>query len=45
MEKRPGHTFIVHGEEEASQALAQDLQNDLGLANVVIPESLQSFVL
>jgi len=45
MEKRPEHTFIVHGEMEASQALAQDLQTDLGLTNVVIPESLQSFVL
>ncbi len=43
MEKRPEHTFIVHGEEEASQTLARDLQNDLGLANVVIPEPLQSF--
>jgi metallo-beta-lactamase family protein len=45
MEKRPEHTFIVHGEMEASQALAQDLQTDLGLTNVVIPESLQSFIL
>lgn len=43
MEKRPEHTFIVHGEEEASQTLARDLQTELGLTNVVIPESLQSF--
>jgi metallo-beta-lactamase family protein len=44
MEKKPEQTFIIHGEEEASQTLAADLQNTLGLRNVVIPESLQSFV-
>lgn len=44
MEKRPEQTFIVHGEEEASQNLAHDLRTELGLENVVIPESLQSFV-
>jgi metallo-beta-lactamase family protein len=44
MAKRPEHTFIVHGEEEAAQTLAHDLQTELGLKNVVIPESLQSFV-
>ena len=44
MEKRPEHTFIVHGEEEASQTLAHDLRTGLGLKNVVIPESLQSFI-
>jgi len=44
MEKRPEQTFIVHGEEEASQNLANDLRTELGLKNVVIPESLQSFV-
>jgi len=44
MEKRPEHTFIVHGEEEASQTLAHDLETGLGLHNVVIPETLQSFV-
>ena len=44
MEKRPEQTFIVHGEEEASQTLAHDLRTELGLENVVIPESLQSFV-
>ncbi|MCX5869270.1 MAG: MBL fold metallo-hydrolase [Deltaproteobacteria bacterium] len=44
MEKRPEQTFIVHGEEEASQTLAHDLQTELGLKNVVIPESLQSFI-
>lgn len=44
MEKRPEQTFIVHGEEEAAQTLAHDLRTELGLQNVVIPESLQSFV-
>jgi len=43
MEKRPGQTFIVHGEEEASQSFAQDLRSELGLANVVVPDALQSF--
>jgi metallo-beta-lactamase family protein len=44
MEKRPEHTFIVHGEEEAAQTLAHDLQTELGLKNIIIPESLQSFI-
>lgn len=44
MDKKPEHTFIIHGEEEASQTLASDLRTQLGLENVVIPESLQSFV-
>jgi metallo-beta-lactamase family protein len=44
MGKRPEQTFIVHGEEEASQTLAHDLRTELGLQNVVIPESLQTFV-
>lgn len=45
MERRPEHTFIVHGEEEASQTLARDLRSGLGLAEVVIPEPQQSFEL
>ncbi|MFH2124152.1 MAG: MBL fold metallo-hydrolase [Pseudomonadota bacterium] len=45
MDKKPEHTFIVHGEEEASQTLANDLRTQLGLENVIIPESLQSFVI
>jgi metallo-beta-lactamase family protein len=45
MDKKPEHTFIVHGEEEASHTLANDLRTQLGLENVVIPESLQSFVI
>ncbi len=45
MDKKPEQTFIVHGEEEASQVLANDLRTELGLQNVVVPESLQSFVI
>ncbi len=44
MDKKPEQTFIVHGEDEASQTLAHDLRAELGLENVVIPEPLQSFV-
>jgi len=44
MEKKPHHTFIVHGEEEAAQTLAADLRTELGLSDIVIPESMQSFV-
>ncbi len=44
MDKKPEQTFIVHGEDEASQGLAHDLRTELGLKNVVIPESQQSFV-
>lgn len=43
MEKKPRHTFIVHGEDESSRGLANALQAELGLTNVVIPSSLQSF--
>lgn len=45
MDKKPRHTFIVHGEGEASTSLASALRNDLGLGNVVIPETLQTFSL
>jgi metallo-beta-lactamase family protein len=43
MEKKPQHTFIVHGEEEVSESFANDLRGELGLTNVVVPASLQSF--
>ncbi len=43
MEKKPEHTFIVHGEEDASSSLRQALQTELALDNVAIPEPLQSF--
>lgn len=43
MQQKPQHSFIVHGEDESSAALADGLRNELGLTDVVIPASLQSF--
>jgi metallo-beta-lactamase family protein len=43
MKKKPEQTFIVHGEDKASEALANDLRNELGLKHVEIPEPAQSF--
>jgi metallo-beta-lactamase family protein len=43
MKKKPQRTFIVHGEEEASESLAKALCSELGLHEVVIPTPLQSF--
>ena len=44
MQKKPGHTFIVHGEEDSSQALAASLQTQLGFdGNIVIPDMHESF--
>jgi metallo-beta-lactamase family protein len=43
MQKKPEHTFIVHGEEESSQALADSLQTGLGFSNITIPDMHQSF--
>ncbi len=39
----PAHTFIVHGEEEASVALKEGLQRTLGFKEVVVPELGQEF--
>jgi metallo-beta-lactamase family protein len=43
MNKKPQKTFIVHGEGDSSESLANALRKELGLANVVIPEPMQSF--
>ncbi len=43
MQKKPAHTFIIHGEEKSSQALAESLQTELGFGNVAIPGIHQSF--
>jgi len=43
MSKNPQRTFVVHGEDDASTSLTAALHNELGLENVVIPDSLQSF--
>jgi len=44
MNRKPQRTFVVHGEDDASASLAAALHNELGFENVVIPDSLQSFV-
>jgi metallo-beta-lactamase family protein len=41
--RRPNHIFIVHGEEEASFALAQSLDHEQGFQDVYVPELGQSF--
>lgn len=43
MKKKPQRTFIVHGEEESSNALADNLVSKLGFENVEIPNLHQSF--
>lgn len=43
MQKKPQHTFLVHGEEEGSSALAAALTEQLGFTNVKIPEMRQEF--
>lgn len=43
MNKKPDRTFIVHGEHDSSESLADALHDELGIGNVVIPEPLQSF--
>ncbi|MCA9919587.1 MAG: MBL fold metallo-hydrolase [Anaerolineales bacterium] len=42
-EKRPSHTFIVHGEEEASLALADGLSSEQQFAHVVVPQLGEKF--
>jgi metallo-beta-lactamase family protein len=43
MQKKPEHTFIVHGEIESAQALADSLQNGPGFTNIAIPDMDQTF--
>ena len=38
MEKKPEHTFIVHGEEKAALALKKNLSEKLGFKNIEIPD-------
>jgi metallo-beta-lactamase family protein len=42
-EKRPKHTYVVHGEEEASLSLAEALRQELGYPDVQVPELGQGF--
>jgi len=41
--KRPRRTFLVHGELDSAEALAQGLRDEAGYENVAIPELHQSF--
>ena len=43
MQRKPQQCFIVHGEEESAESLAEALRKDLALENVVVPQSLQVF--
>ena len=45
MEKKPTHTFLVHGEEEATAALAAALREKLQFARIEIPNPHQEFEL
>ena len=45
LQKRPSHTFIVHGEEDASTALAEALQREQGFAHAAVPQLGQKFTI
>ena len=45
MRLKPRHVFLVHGEEESAQSLADGLRTELGLENVQIPDPHQTFEL
>ncbi|KPK22442.1 MAG: hypothetical protein AMJ61_17135 [Desulfobacterales bacterium SG8_35_2] len=45
MQNKPEHTFIVHGEEESSQALAKSLQAKYGISNIAQPDMHHSYEL
>jgi metallo-beta-lactamase family protein len=45
MAKKPHHTFIVHGEEEAALALQGRLAGELGFTDIAIPAPHQVFAL
>jgi metallo-beta-lactamase family protein len=43
MHNKPKQTFIVHGEKESAESLAESLQKEFALGNIVIPEPSQAF--
>jgi len=43
MQKKPEHTFVVHGEIESAKALAESLQKGLGFNNISIPDMDEAF--
>lgn len=45
MQKKPAHTFVVHGEEDSANALAEALSSELGFSSVQIPDLHQSITI
>ncbi len=43
MQKKPRRTFLVHGEPESAEALAEGLKSEVGFGRIDIPEMHQSF--
>ena len=43
MQKKPEHTFVVHGEMESAEALSEGLRTGLGFTNITIPDMNQTF--
>jgi metallo-beta-lactamase family protein len=43
MQKRPTRTFLVHGEPDSAEALADSLKAEVGFSRVDIPDMHQSF--
>lgn len=43
MQKKPSHTFVVHGEEEVAAIFAESLRSELGFAQVEVPDPHQAF--
>ena len=45
MQKKPTHTFVVHGEEDSANALAEALRSELGFSSVHVPDLNQSITI
>lgn len=45
MQKKPTHTFVVHGEEDSANALAEALRSELGFPSVHVPDLNQSITI
>jgi len=45
MKKKPGQTFVVHGEEKSAEAFAGALRTEAGFEKIDIPEMYQTFEL
>lgn len=43
MQKKPSRVFVVHGEEESANALADALRSEVGLQQIDIPDPHQTF--